>query len=178
VWHRGTPPHCFCILPPGRVHCYSHFREQTMFRICQGFLVLCSYMAIHLPFLAKLGLMGTTVFHSSGDNGVAGNGGVCLNAQRLFFLFCLFPLYHRGRSLQINPLRMAMSSIQVSQCVQLVFDCELHSSKYIFLGFLPLHYRGRSHTGKPRINGQRPGGCMRAGHLLWRRLLQHLPVGI
>ncbi|KAF9474024.1 hypothetical protein BDN70DRAFT_816380 [Pholiota conissans] len=29
---------------------------------------------------AKLGLMGTTVFHSSGDDGVAGNGGVCLNA--------------------------------------------------------------------------------------------------
>ncbi|KAF8993521.1 subtilisin-like protein [Cyathus striatus] len=28
---------------------------------------------------AKLGMMGTTVFHSSGDNGVAGNGGVCLD---------------------------------------------------------------------------------------------------
>jgi len=57
-------------------------------------------------------------------------------------------------------------------------DCELHSSKPIFLGFLPLHYRGRSHTGKPRINGQRPGRCMRASHLLRRRLLQHLPVGV
>ncbi|KAF8817089.1 subtilisin-like protein [Phlegmacium glaucopus] len=30
---------------------------------------------------AKLGMLGTTVFHSSGDFGVAGNGGVCLNAQ-------------------------------------------------------------------------------------------------
>lgn len=30
---------------------------------------------------AKLGMMGTTVFHSSGDNGVAGNGGVCLNSE-------------------------------------------------------------------------------------------------
>ncbi|KAJ6624427.1 subtilisin-like protein [Mycena sp. CBHHK59/15] len=29
---------------------------------------------------AKLGIMGTSVFYSSGDNGVAGNGGVCLNA--------------------------------------------------------------------------------------------------
>ncbi|KAF9561787.1 subtilisin-like protein [Agrocybe pediades] len=29
----------------------------------------------------KLGMMGTTVFHSSGDNGVAGNGGVCLNSK-------------------------------------------------------------------------------------------------
>ncbi|KAJ7659862.1 subtilisin-like protein [Mycena rosella] len=28
----------------------------------------------------KLGLMGTSIFYSSGDNGVAGNGGVCLNA--------------------------------------------------------------------------------------------------
>ncbi|KIM43044.1 hypothetical protein M413DRAFT_26249 [Hebeloma cylindrosporum] len=38
-------------------------------------------MAMHLPFREKLGLMGTTVFHSSGDNGVAGNGGVSLNAE-------------------------------------------------------------------------------------------------
>ncbi|KAJ7595053.1 subtilisin-like protein [Mycena floridula] len=29
---------------------------------------------------AKLGLLGTSVFYSSGDNGVAGNGGVCLNS--------------------------------------------------------------------------------------------------
>jgi len=28
----------------------------------------------------KLGLLGTSVFYSSGDDGVAGNGGVCLNA--------------------------------------------------------------------------------------------------
>lgn len=25
--------------------------------------------------------MGTTILYSSGDNGVAGNGGVCLNSQ-------------------------------------------------------------------------------------------------
>ena len=30
---------------------------------------------------AKLGLMGISVFFSSGDNGVAGNGGVCLDAD-------------------------------------------------------------------------------------------------
>ncbi|KAF8173454.1 peptidase S8/S53 domain-containing protein [Pholiota molesta] len=29
----------------------------------------------------KLGLMGVTVLYSSGDNGVAGNGGLCLNAD-------------------------------------------------------------------------------------------------
>ena len=28
---------------------------------------------------AKLGLLGTTVLYSSGDNGVAGNGDICLN---------------------------------------------------------------------------------------------------
>ncbi|TFK40518.1 subtilisin-like protein [Crucibulum laeve] len=32
---------------------------------------------------AKLGMMGTSVFYSSGDNGVAGNGGVCLTAKGL-----------------------------------------------------------------------------------------------
>ncbi|CAL1713696.1 unnamed protein product [Somion occarium] len=30
---------------------------------------------------AKLGMMGTTILYSSGDDGVAGNGGICLNAQ-------------------------------------------------------------------------------------------------
>ncbi|TBU37252.1 subtilisin-like protein [Dichomitus squalens] len=30
---------------------------------------------------AKLGLLGTTVLYSSGDNGVAGNGGVCLDGN-------------------------------------------------------------------------------------------------
>ncbi|GLB38582.1 putative pro-kumamolisin, activation domain [Lyophyllum shimeji] len=30
---------------------------------------------------AKLGMMGVSVFYSSGDDGVAGGGGVCLNAQ-------------------------------------------------------------------------------------------------
>ncbi|RDB14895.1 Aorsin [Hypsizygus marmoreus] len=30
---------------------------------------------------AKLGMMGSTILYSSGDNGVAGNGGVCLNAN-------------------------------------------------------------------------------------------------
>lgn len=30
---------------------------------------------------AKLGLMGTTVLYSSGDNGVAGNGNDCIDAN-------------------------------------------------------------------------------------------------
>lgn len=28
--------------------------------------------------------MGTSVFYSSGDDGVAGNGGICLDAARMF----------------------------------------------------------------------------------------------
>ena len=35
----------------------------------------------------QLGLMGTTVLYSSGDNGVAGNGGVCLNGQNALSIF-------------------------------------------------------------------------------------------
>lgn len=30
---------------------------------------------------AKLGMAGVSVFYSSGDDGVAGNGGECLSAQ-------------------------------------------------------------------------------------------------
>ena len=43
--------------------------------------------SVNRHFFVKLGMMGTTVFHSSGDNGVAGNGGVCLNSARM----CLSP---------------------------------------------------------------------------------------
>jgi len=37
------------------------------------------YAARQCAEYAKLGLMGVTVLYSSGDNGVAGNGGTCLN---------------------------------------------------------------------------------------------------
>ncbi|KAF8963500.1 peptidase S8/S53 domain-containing protein [Flammula alnicola] len=39
------------------------------------------YTARQCAEYAKLGLMGVTVVYSSGDNGVAGNGGLCLNAD-------------------------------------------------------------------------------------------------
>lgn len=39
------------------------------------------YTARQCAEYAKLGLMGVTVLFSSGDNGVAGNGGVCLTAD-------------------------------------------------------------------------------------------------
>jgi hypothetical protein len=38
---------------------------------------------------AKLGLMGVTVLYSSGDFGVAGNGGNCLNPDGQYPLFSL-----------------------------------------------------------------------------------------
>lgn len=38
---------------------------------------------------AKLGLMGVTVLYSSGDDGVAGNGGTCLEPDGM----SLFRLY-------------------------------------------------------------------------------------
>ena len=38
-----------------------------------------AYMERQCAEYAKLGLLGTTVLYSSGDNGVAGNGDICLN---------------------------------------------------------------------------------------------------
>ncbi|TFK85969.1 subtilisin-like protein [Polyporus arcularius HHB13444] len=40
-----------------------------------------AYAARQCAEYGKLGLLGTTVLYSSGDDGVAGNGGVCLNAN-------------------------------------------------------------------------------------------------
>ncbi|TFK53218.1 subtilisin-like protein [Heliocybe sulcata] len=40
-----------------------------------------AYAARQCAEYAKLGLMGTTVLYSSGDNGVAGNSGLCLNSD-------------------------------------------------------------------------------------------------
>jgi hypothetical protein len=43
---------------------------------------------------AKLGIMGTTVLYSSGDDGVAGFGGVCLlpNGVPVLFVICCYGL--------------------------------------------------------------------------------------
>lgn len=39
------------------------------------------YTARQCNEYAKLGMMGVTVLYSSGDNGVAGNGALCLNSD-------------------------------------------------------------------------------------------------
>jgi tripeptidyl-peptidase-1 len=50
-----------------------------------------AYTARQCAEYAKLGVMGVTVLFSSGDNGVAGNGGNCLNPDGVLFP-CLLDL--------------------------------------------------------------------------------------
>ncbi|KAJ7505953.1 subtilisin-like protein [Mycena galericulata] len=66
------PESCGIIRPPNTVSLSYGQDEQTISafsatRQCNEY--------------GKLGLMGTSIFYSSGDNGVAGNGGVCLDAN-------------------------------------------------------------------------------------------------
>ncbi|KAJ3512186.1 hypothetical protein NLJ89_g3668 [Agrocybe chaxingu] len=49
------------------------------------------YTARQCAEYAKLGLMGVTVIYSSGDNGVAGNGDLCLNADGIALLPAFAP---------------------------------------------------------------------------------------
>ncbi|KJA23283.1 hypothetical protein HYPSUDRAFT_54467 [Hypholoma sublateritium FD-334 SS-4] len=65
------PESCGIIAPPHTVS-VSYLQDEST--------VTAAFANRQCSEYAKLGLMGTTVFHSSGDNGVAGNGGVCLNA--------------------------------------------------------------------------------------------------
>ncbi|KAH9480393.1 Aorsin [Psilocybe cubensis] len=66
------PESCGIVAPPHTVS-VSYLQDEST--------VTSAFANRQCSEYAKLGLMGTTVFHSSGDNGVAGNGGVCLNAQ-------------------------------------------------------------------------------------------------
>ncbi|KAF8964246.1 subtilisin-like protein [Flammula alnicola] len=66
------PESCGIIAPPHTVS-VSYLQDEST--------VTPAFANRQCSEYAKLGLLGTTVFHSSGDNGVAGNGGVCLNAQ-------------------------------------------------------------------------------------------------
>jgi len=65
------PESCGIIAPPHTVS-VSYLQDEST--------VTPAFANRQCSEYAKLGLMGTTVFHSSGDNGVAGNGGVCLNS--------------------------------------------------------------------------------------------------
>ncbi|KAF9046284.1 subtilisin-like protein [Panaeolus papilionaceus] len=66
------PESCGIVAPPHTVSVSFLQDEQT---------VTPAFANRQCAEYAKLGLMGTTVFHSSGDFGVAGNGGICLDAN-------------------------------------------------------------------------------------------------
>ncbi|KAI0072201.1 hypothetical protein K474DRAFT_1605557 [Panus rudis PR-1116 ss-1] len=66
------PESCGIIAPPNVVS-VSYGSDESS--------VTAAYAQRQCAEYAKLGMMGTTVLYSSGDDGVAGNGGVCLNAQ-------------------------------------------------------------------------------------------------
>ncbi|KAH9932747.1 subtilisin-like protein [Epithele typhae] len=61
------------ILPPPFVVSTSYGQDEAT--------VTAAYAQRQCAEYGKLGMMGTTVLYSSGDDGVAGGGGVCLNAQ-------------------------------------------------------------------------------------------------
>ena len=106
---------------------------------------------------AKLGLMGISVFFSSGDNGVAGNGGVCLDADGQedyegtsfapgFPVDC--PYVTAVGATQVNP----NATVRLSKYT----PCYLEMLTVLCVGL-----------------GARE--CLRASHLLRRWLLQRLP---
>ncbi|KAJ7149241.1 subtilisin-like protein [Mycena crocata] len=66
------PESCGIIPPPYTISVSYALDEQ---------LLTPRYAQRQCAEYGKLGLMGTSVFYSSGDDGVAGNSGVCLNAE-------------------------------------------------------------------------------------------------
>jgi len=68
-----TGPESCGIVPPPHVVSISYGQDEAT--------VTPAFAKRQCQEYAKLGLMGTSVFYSSGDDGVAGNGGVCLNAK-------------------------------------------------------------------------------------------------
>ena len=64
----------------------------------------------------KLGMMGTTVLYSSGDDGVAGNSGLCLNAAGNELRPRLFKMKVSIESfLQVKQRKMEKDSIRASR---------------------------------------------------------------
>ncbi|RPD56645.1 subtilisin-like protein [Lentinus tigrinus ALCF2SS1-7] len=66
------PESCGILTPP--------FVVSTSYGSDEG-TVTAAYAQRQCAEYAKLGMLGTTVLYSSGDDGVAGNGGICLNAN-------------------------------------------------------------------------------------------------
>ncbi|KAJ7843350.1 subtilisin-like protein [Mycena olivaceomarginata] len=60
------------IIPPPHTVSISYAQDEVTISTASAMRQCTEY--------GKLGMMGTSVFYSSGDNGVAGNGGVCLDS--------------------------------------------------------------------------------------------------
>lgn len=90
------------------------------------------YTARQCAEYAKLGLMGVTVLYSSGDYGVAGNGGYCLTPNGEYSLACLWR--------DVNVL-----------CRNLF--PERHDLQPQFPGNLPLHHICWRYSGQPWFDG-------------------------
>ncbi|KAJ7480634.1 subtilisin-like protein [Mycena latifolia] len=67
-----TGPESCGIIPPPHTVSVSYAQDEVTITAASANRQCSEY--------GKLGLMGTSIFYSSGDNGVAGNGGVCLNS--------------------------------------------------------------------------------------------------
>ena len=101
-------------------------------------------------------MLGTTVLYSSGDDGVAGNGGVCLNANGAFRLAAASPM--RSPHLVID-----RPAIPPRHAIQPRLPCDL-----------PVRHCSWCDADQSGVDGERPGGRVRAGHLQRRRVQQHL----
>lgn len=66
-----APESCGIIAPPNVVS-VSYGQDEAS--------VTASYAQRQCSEYGKLGMLGTTVLYSSGDDGVAGNGGECLDS--------------------------------------------------------------------------------------------------
>ena len=107
------------------------------------------YTARQCSEYAKLGLMGVTVLYSSGDYGVAGNGGYCLTANgELSWYTCgEMPIFFMVRNLFLKR----------------------HDLQPQFPWNLPFHHVCWCHSSQPWVDCLRAGRCLRTSDLLWRR---------
>ena len=69
----GSEPASCGILAPPFVVSTSYGQDESS--------VTAAYAQRQCTEYAKLGMLGSTVLYSSGDNGVAGNGGICLDGN-------------------------------------------------------------------------------------------------
>jgi tripeptidyl-peptidase I len=79
IWLFIVPESCGIIKPPNVVS-ISYGQDEATATV--------AYATRQCREYGKLGMMGTTILYSSGDNGVAGNSGTCLDANGKYFYSC------------------------------------------------------------------------------------------